>query len=69
MKPESNFKLKALIVGVDGEDKGFSINNILSFTYIEDIKSASIQMFISLTDTNDGVLSKISGMELSLIHI
>ena len=63
MKPESNFKLKALIVGVDGEDKGFSINNILSFTYIEDIKSASIQMFISLTDTNDGVLSKISGME------
>ena len=63
MKPESNFKLKALIVGVDGEDKGFSINNILSFTYIEDIKSASIQMFISLTDTADGALSEMSGME------
>ena len=63
MKPESNFKLKALIVGIDGEDKGFSINNLLTLAYIEDIKSASVQMHISLTDTADGALSEMSGME------
>ena len=63
MKPESNFKLKALIVGIDGEDKGFSINNVLTLAYIEDIKSASVQMHISLTDTVDGILSELSGME------
>ena len=63
MKPESNFKLKALIVGIDGEDKGFSINNLLTLAYIEDIKSASVQMHISLTDTADGILSELSGME------
>ena len=63
MKPESNFKLKALIVGIDGEDKGFSINNVLTLAYIEDIKSASVQMHISLTDTADGALSEMSGME------
>ena len=63
MKPESNFKLKALIVGIDGEDKGFSINNLLTLAYIEDIKSASVQMHISLTDTVDGILSELSGME------
>ena len=63
MKPESNFKLKALIVGIDGEDVGFSINNLLTLAYIEDIKSASVQMHISLTDTVNGDLSRISGME------
>ena len=63
MKPESNFRLTALIVGIEGEDKAFSINNLISLAYIEDIKSASVQMHITLTDTNDGILSETSGME------
>ena len=63
MKPESNFRLTALIVGIEGEDKAFSINNLISLAYIEDIKSASVQMHITLTDTNDGILSEMSGME------
>ena len=63
MKPESNFSLTALIVGIEGEDKAFSINNLISLAYIEDIKSASVQMHITLTDTNDGILSEMSGME------
>ena len=63
MKRESNFRLTALIVGIEGEDKAFSINNLISLAYIEDIKSASVQMHITLTDTNDGILSEMSGME------
>ena len=63
MKPESNFRLTALIVGIEGEDKAFSSNNLVSLAYIEDIKSASVQMHITLTDTNDGILSEMSGME------
>ena len=50
MKPESNFRLTALIVGIEGEDKAFSINNLISLAYIEDIKSASVQMHITLQE-------------------
>ena len=68
MKPESNFRLTALIVGIEGVYKAFSINNLVSLAYIEDIKSASIQMYISLTDTKEGKLSRIAGMEPVLIE-
>ena len=59
----SNFKLTSLIVGIDGEDTMIGINNFLQLLYIEDIKSASTQIFITITDTAEGSLSKISGME------
>ena len=39
------------------------INNLLQLQYIEDIKSASTQIFITITDTAEGSLSKINGME------
>ena len=44
MKATTNFKLKKLLVGIEGADVAFTINNLLTLTYIEDIKSASIQM-------------------------
>ena len=47
MKATTNFKLKKLLVGIEGADVAFTINNLLTLTYIEDIKSASIQMYIS----------------------
>ena len=59
----SNFRLKSLIVGIDGEDTMVSINQLLQLRYIEDIKSASTQIFITITDTAEGSLSKINGME------
>ena len=51
MKATTDFKLKKLLVGIEGADVAFTINNLLTLTYIEDIKSASIQMYISLTYT------------------
>ena len=63
VSPTSNFKLTSLIVGIDGEDTMIGINNLLQLQYIEDIKSASTQIFITITDTAEGSLSKISGME------
>ena len=63
ISPTSNFKLTSLIVGIDGEDTMIGINNLLQLQYIEDIKSASTQIFITITDTAEGSLSKISGME------
>ena len=68
MKATTNFKLKKLLVGIEGADVAFTINNLLTLTYIEDIKSASIQMYISLTDTKEGKLSRIAGMEPVLIE-
>tara|TARA_S200000501_G_scaffold82396_1_gene74527 strand:+ start:3520 stop:4827 length:1308 start_codon:yes stop_codon:yes gene_type:complete len=65
--PTSNFKLTSLIVGIDGEDTMVGINQLLQLTYIEDIKSASTQIFITITDTAGGNLSKINGMEPVLI--
>ena len=59
----SNFGLKGLVVGIAGEDVNFQINHLLRLTYIEDIKSASIRMEITLTDTKEGVLSKLEGLE------
>ena len=63
VNPTSNFKLTSLIVGIDGEDTMVGINNLLQLQYIEDIKSASTQIFITITDTAEGSLSKINGME------
>ena len=59
----SNFKLTSLIVGINGEDTMVGINQLLQLQYIEDIKSASTQIFITITDTAEGSLSKINGME------
>tara|TARA_B100000925_G_scaffold152482_1_gene114374 strand:+ start:252 stop:1541 length:1290 start_codon:yes stop_codon:yes gene_type:complete len=63
MKAESNFTLNSLIIGVDGQDRSIDIKKVLSLVYIEDIKSASVQVFISLTDTAEGELSRLVGME------
>ena len=63
VNPTSNFKLTSLIVGIDGEDTMVGINNLVQLQYIEDIKSASTQIFITITDTAEGSLSKINGME------
>ena len=63
MKSSSNFQLDRLIIGINGEDRVFTISNLLTLTYIEDIKSASMQVFISLTDTAEPVLSTVQGME------
>ena len=63
MKAESNFTLNSLIIGVDGQDRNIDIKKVISLVYIEDIKSASVQVFISLTDTAEGELSRLVGME------
>jgi len=63
MIKSGNFKLVNIAVGIEGTDYGFSINQLMSLKYTESIKSASVRMEIQLTDTRDGVLSAVQGME------
>ena len=58
-----NFKLVNIAIGIAGTDYGFNINQLMSLKYTESIKSASVRMEIQLTDTRDGVLSAVQGME------
>ena len=63
MIKSGNFKLVNIAVGIAGTDYGFNINQLMSLKYTESIKSASVRMEIQLTDTRDGVLSAVQGME------
>lgn len=58
-----NFKLKNIAIGVGGTDYGFTINQLLSLKYTESIKSASVRIEVQLTDSKDGALSAVQGME------
>jgi len=42
MKPQGNFQLERIVVGIGGTDTVFSINNLLSLKYIEDIKRETL---------------------------
>ena len=59
----SNFKLVNIAIGIEGTDYAFNINQLLSLKYTESIKSASIRIEVQLTDTRDGILSALQGME------
>ena len=61
--PTSNFKLDGLAIEINGEAYSFNANHLLFLRYIENIRSATIKMVITLTDTATGVLSKVEGME------
>ena len=62
-RPTSNFKLDGLAIEIDGEPISFTSSHLLFLRYIENIRSATIKMVITLTDSATGVLSKIEGME------
>ena len=45
------------------------VNQLLYMKYTEDIMSATMKMEVQITDSETGMLSELTGMELSLIHI
>ena len=63
MKEEGNFKLKSLIIEVGGTPRSVSPNNLLNVRYTEDIRRSSIHLEVTLTDSEDGLMSKVFGME------
>ena len=63
MKEEGNFKLKSLIIDVGGTPRSVSPNNLLNLRYAEDIRRSSIHLEVTLTDSEDGLMSKVFGME------
>ena len=66
---KSNFKLNQFKIEVAGKAKQFSINQVLSIKYIEDIKSACIRMEAQITDSATHVLGAVEGMEPVVIEM
>ena len=63
-KGTNNFKLETCAIQVSGERSvGFSNNQLLSLKYTADIKRASIHVELRLTDSQNGILSTLQGME------
>ena len=63
-KGTNNFKLETCAIQVSGERSvGFSSNQLLSLKYTADIKRASIHVELRLTDSQNGILSTLQGME------
>jgi len=65
--PKNNFKLDGLAIEINGEPATFTASHLLFLRYVENIRSATIKMVITLTDTATGVLSKIEGMEPCIV--
>lgn len=63
-KGTNNFKLETCAIQVsDKESVSFGNNQLLSLKYTEDIKRASIHVELRLTDSQNGILSTLQGME------
>ena len=63
-KGTNNFKLETCAIQVSGERSvGFNNNQLLSLKYTADIKRASIHVELRLTDSQNGILSNLQGME------
>lgn len=63
MKEEGNFKLNELVIKVQGKPFKVSPNNLLNLRYAEDIRRSSIHLEVTLTDSEDALMSKVFGME------
>ena len=63
MKEEGNFKLNELTIKVQGKPFKVSPNNLLNLRYAEDIRRSSIHLEVTLTDSEDALMSKVFGME------
>ena len=63
MKEEGNFKLNELTIKVQGKPFKVSPNNLLNIRYAEDIRRSSIHLEVTLTDSEDALMSKVFGME------
>ena len=66
---KSNFKLNQFKIEIAGVAKQFDLNQLLSLKYIEDIKSACVQMQAQITDSSSHVLGGVEGMEPVIIEI
>ncbi len=63
-KGTNNFKLETCAIQVsDKNSVSFGDNQLLSLKYTEDIKRASIHVELRLTDSQNGILSTLQGME------
>ena len=63
-KGTNNFKLETCAIQVSGTNSvNFGDNQLLSLKYTEDIKRASIHVELRLTDSQNGILSTLQGME------
>jgi len=63
-KGTNNFKLETCAIQVsDRNSVSFGDNQLLSLKYTEDIKRASIHVELRLTDSQNGILSTLQGME------
>ena len=47
-RPTNNFKLDGLAIEIDGEPISFTSSHLLFLRYIENIRSATIKMVITL---------------------
>jgi len=63
-KGTNNFKLETCAIQVSEKNSvSFGDNQLLSLKYTEDIKRASIHVELRLTDSQNGILSTLQGME------
>ena len=63
MKRVNNFSLVSLSILVGESAVLFGANQLVSLKYVEDMRSASIHVEVTLTDSGNGVLSNLQGME------
>jgi len=52
-----------LDIGVNGESFSFTSNHLLALVYTEDIKTNTIHVEITITDSESGLISNLQGME------
>ena len=60
---KSNFVLRHFVVQVGGEQVSLTPNHVLYLKYVEDIRSASVRIEAQITDSGNGMVSALSGME------
>ena len=68
MENQNNFKLDLLNVIVQNQAVSFTINHLRDLKYTEDIGKASVDVEITLTDSQTGVLSNMFGMENAVLQ-
>jgi len=60
---KGNFKLNSLSIETGGGRRQLSPNHLLELVYTENIKSCSIHVEITITDSESGLISNLQGME------
>jgi hypothetical protein len=60
---QGNFNLEILDIGVNGESFSFTSNHLLALVYTEDIKTNTIHVEITITDSETAAISNMQGME------